>query len=131
MTDEEVIRKAVEYAEGWKLGGAGIALPHGRIRLFDDPITGRIGLEQYWLDALAAQLARQAEREPHTMVQHTKWREGKYIGPCCIVSFLPSPVHSVHAHVEALDDDRTMATLRAIVEAAEDEDFRRKLTEGK
>ncbi len=101
MNDRDYIRKAVELADGWEVGTKGVTLPNGRSRLFDDPLLGAMSLEQYWLDALAAQLVRQVDAA----------------GWCFVITQEISEIlagEKTHFHE---GPDRTLNTIKAIVDS--------------
>ena len=111
MNDQDIIRKAVELADGWKWYGTVIDVP---VPL--NPVSQKFGLPAVYLDALAAQLVRQVNSTKHSeggfdveidpyMTRVRKWKVG-------------SPDRGVET-VSCCDenDDPTMNTLRAIVES--------------
>ncbi len=99
LTDQEIIRKAVELAPGFSLdaNGTGWFDELGRIMLWAD---GQYPTEQWILDALAAELVRMVRQ----VVKERK-RLGIWI----------NMRHAVMG--KSLDDDLTMNTLRCIVES--------------
>lgn len=101
MNDSEIIRKAVELADGW-----GITMWLGRpmVHCPIDDIDGfHIGhLPTVFLDALAAQLVRQVDalKMAHIVIAQAQ-------------STVMWPGNGAHA----MGEGRTMNTLRAIVES--------------
>jgi len=117
MTDDEVIREAVELAEGWEMH---------HDDSYNSPLNKMVPYMLYAIpegfkDALAAQLVRQVDRMDRGAFHCEPTR-----GIVCEVSR-----HYPFAHqaIEVAEGpDRTMNTLRAIVEAAKDPEFRERLT---
>ena len=97
-TDEQIVNRAVELADGWCLH------PRYNDCAVLNTHRGEVYLEdQYILDALAAQLVRQVDKEFEASWSIT----GKYVhlfGPKGQIITIEGP-------------DRTMNTLRAIVES--------------
>ena len=104
MKDEDYIKKGVELADGWSLWSNGISLPNGNLRLFIDPIIGTMKLEQYWLDALVAQLKRQVDSVDGNSVAEYK---------------RSTQVFFEFVFIKRKGNNRTMNTLKAIVDFAE------------
>ena len=97
LTDQEVIRKAVEQADGWKHDNGRVTVPDiGRFWIHEHP--------QVITDALAAQLERQVS-ETHDL----------YIGPSTIeIHRQGEPV--AWLYMLTYCGDRTMNKLRCITE---------------
>lgn len=97
MTDKQIIRKAVELADGW------IIRPHN-VELVIESLVGYAGTwrDQELRDALAAQLVRQ--------VDDTSYCEIDIFRPCTGVQYKKE-------YTRAYGTDRTMNTLRAIVKS--------------
>ena len=108
----DYIRKAVELADGWRLGVELLQTPSGNVVLLDDAIP------QVYLDALAAQLVRQVDEvSPHYNIFHIKWTNGKQ-DPRTELHGLPGPVSSFTKLLKRVDGpDRTMNTIKAIVDS--------------
>ncbi len=111
MDDQDTIRKAVELADGWTSGTVGITLPSDGIRLYDHPITGPMSLEQFWLDALAAQLVRQVDA-----------LNPDYLFTCdedhdAYVYDVTHDKADLDHITEGTGGDRTMNTIKAIVDS--------------
>ena len=103
MTDEEIIRRGVELADGWRL------LSRGQIETpVFNAIAILINMDQLFLDALAAQLTRQVDAlDNGFFIDITKHGADLYFGDALseeLVAGIAGP-------------DRTMNTLRAIVES--------------
>ena len=125
MTNEEYIRKAVELADGWFIAKNGaITLPQPKDAYIDWPLLylsdfptlkPQVVLNWVLLDALAAQLVRQvlAKGIPFEITHDVdKWGVALMEGYDVYVG------HPIDYVLEcAKDSDRTMNTLKAIVES--------------
>ena len=109
MTDEEIIRRGVELADGWYVSDGQLYHEFGPSQ-YEFIATVLSDPDQYLLDGLAAQLTRQVDAlgdyhfvsESYGRAAVIQYKNG---------NFIPRVV----AEVE--DKDRTMNTLRAIVES--------------
>ena len=110
MTD--LLRKAVELADGWRLSERGhIIYPswHSHIGYSLEETV-----PEWVLDALAAQLVRQIDSLSHKM-GITVWMDSQRSVVATIVH--PRGIGSQHFLGVGEGDDRTMNTIKAIVES--------------
>ena len=114
MTD--IIRKAVELADGW--GTLSSEKLVGVKSTIGKPLSINWLKEQATLDALAAQLVRQVDALcPHYNIYYHKWLEGKQKQYTQLIG-LRSSIMSYHeVLVEVEGNDRTMNTIKVIVDS--------------
>lgn len=107
MTDKDIIRKAVELADGWCWNWDGAF----NADISNQMIFGRgaVDPQQWALDALAAQLVRQVD------ALHDGWLFESYEDRATVIRFDLCGMPRQKWHESGTD--RTMNTLRAIVES--------------
>lgn len=123
MIDQDVLRKAVEYAKGWRFfpnphheSGGEICPPYGGDWWLDE-------LPSMFLDALAAQLVRQVD------ALDTAVFECDVNGRARVLSKSSEGLPHWGGQWSERGPDRTENTITAIVQAAEGEAFRAALVQ--
>ena len=106
METKDYIEKAAELADGWDHDGDELI----RLPVLLKWIVGR-NLPQHWLDALAAQLVRQVDAIDGIIVWADETRA------VVATTVRPGKVGSLHFIGESEGPDRTMNTIKAIVDA--------------
>ena len=110
MTNEQIIRKAVELADKWHWTADD--------RVYAPHLCFKTPLNDLALDALAAQLVRQLhEAGKHNELFHIRWQEGKY-APYTVVRGLRSPIMSMTEELSRVDGEDTPENrIKAIVDS--------------
>ena len=103
MTDDDYIRKGIEFARGWDLTENQLTLPSGHYFA----VNCSADFRDWMLDALAAQLVRQVDATRTFYVEQLPW-------DTCVNK---ENGEALSAYGDPENSERTMNTIKAIVDS--------------